>query len=72
VTRGVGVSHNEKLNYLHFSANIVWLIKSGRMTWTGNVPCIGGRRGIYRVVVVKPEGKRKFGDPGINGRMILR
>ena len=30
------------------------------------------RRGIYRVLVGKPEGKRLSGDPGIDGRIILR
>ena len=31
------------------------------MTWVGHVACMGARRGIYRVLVVKPEGKRPFG-----------
>ena len=33
------------------------------MTWVGHVACMGARRGIYRVLVVKPEGKRPFGRP---------
>jgi hypothetical protein len=32
----------------------------------------GERRGVYRVLVGKPEGKRPLGRPGINGRIILR
>jgi hypothetical protein len=31
-----------------------------------------GRRGVFRVLVRKPEGKRHLGDPGIDGRIILR
>jgi len=31
------------------------------MGWAGHVACIGGRRGIYRVLVGKPEGKRPLG-----------
>ena len=31
------------------------------MTWVGHVACMGARRGIYRVLVVKPGGKRPFG-----------
>ena len=31
-----------------------------------------GRRGIYRVLVGKPEGKDDLGDPDIDGRIILR
>jgi hypothetical protein len=32
----------------------------------------GERRGMYRVVVGKPEGKRPFERPGVDGRMILK
>jgi hypothetical protein len=30
------------------------------------------RRDVYRVLVGKPEGKRPLGDPGVDGRIILR
>jgi hypothetical protein len=33
---------------------------------------MGGGRGVYRVLVGKPEGKRPRGDPGVDGRIILR
>ena len=33
---------------------------------------MGKRRGIYRVLVGKPEGKRPLGRPRLNGRVILR
>ena len=33
---------------------------------------MGERRGVYRVLVGKPEGKRPMGDPGIDGKIILR
>jgi hypothetical protein len=33
---------------------------------------MGERGGVYRVLVGKPEGKRRLGDPGLNGRIILR
>jgi hypothetical protein len=32
----------------------------------------GEGRGVYRVLVGKPEGKRPLGDPGVDGRIILR
>jgi hypothetical protein len=33
---------------------------------------VGERRGVYRILVGKPEGKRPLGRPGVNGRKILR
>jgi hypothetical protein len=49
--------HNEELNDLYSSPNIVRVIKSRRMRWAGHVSSIGERRGVYRVMVGKPEGK---------------
>jgi len=42
---------------------IVWVIKSRRMRWVGHVACMRERRGIYRVLLGKPEGKRPMGRP---------
>ena len=39
------------------------LIKSRRMRWAGNVARMGEERGVYRVLVGKPEGKRPMGRP---------
>ena len=50
--------HNEDLNDLHSSINIVRMIKSRRMRLAGNVARMGKGRGIYRVLVEKPEGRR--------------
>jgi len=55
--------HNEELNDLYCSPNIVRVIKSRRMRWEGIVARMGDRRGIYRVLVGKPEGKRPFRRP---------
>jgi len=55
--------HNEELNDLYFSPNIVRVIKSRRMRWTGHVARMGEERGLYRVLVGKPEGKRPLGRP---------
>jgi hypothetical protein len=46
---------------LYCSPNIVWMIKSRRMRWAGHVTHMGDRRGIFRVLVEKPEGKRSLG-----------
>jgi hypothetical protein len=53
--------HNEAFNDLYSSPNIVRLIKYSRMRWAGHVACMGEGRGIYRVLVGKPEGKRPLG-----------
>jgi len=55
--------HNEELNDLYSSANIVRVIKSRRMRWAGHVARMGEKRGAYRVLVGKPEGRRPLGRP---------
>jgi len=52
--------HNEKLNDLYCSPNINRVIKSRRMRWEIHVAHMGKRRGVYRVLVVKLEGKRSL------------
>ena len=55
--------HNEELNDLYCSPKLVRVIKSRRMRWAGHVACMGEGRGVYRVLVGKPEGKRPLGRP---------
>ena len=52
--------HNEELNDLYCSPNIVRVIKSRGMRWAGHVARTGEERGwgVFRVLVGKPEGKR--------------
>ena len=52
------------LNDLYPSPHIVWVIKSRRMGWAGHVARMGEERGVYRVLVGEPEGKRSLGRPG--------
>ena len=54
---------NEELNDVYCSLNIVRVIKSRRMRWVRHVARIGERRGVYRLLVGKPEGKRPLGRP---------
>jgi len=55
--------HNEELNDLYCSSNIVRVIKSRRMRWAGQIARMGERRGVYRVLVGKPEVKRPLVRP---------
>ena len=64
--------HNEELNGLYSSPNIVRVIKSRRMRWARHVASVGERRGAYRILVEKPEGKNHLKDPGVDGKIILR
>jgi len=55
--------HNEELNDLYSSPNIVRVIKSRRMRWAGHVVRMGEERGVYRVLLGKPERKIPLGRP---------
>jgi hypothetical protein len=50
--------HNEELNDLYCSPNIVRVIKLRRMRWAEHVACMGEGRDEYRVLVGKPEGRK--------------
>jgi hypothetical protein len=50
--------HNEELNDLYSSPNIIRLIKSRMMRWTGHVARMGERRETYRALVSRPGGRR--------------
>ena len=55
--------HNEELSDLYSLPNIVRVVKSRRMRWAGNVARMGEGRGVHRVLIGKPEGKRPLGRP---------
>ena len=55
--------HNEELNDLYSSPYIVRVIESRRMRWAGHVARMGEERGVYRILVGKPEGRIPLGRP---------
>jgi hypothetical protein len=55
--------HNDELHSLYSSPNFVRVIKSRRMRWAGHVARMGEGRGVYRVLVGRPEVKRPLGRP---------
>jgi hypothetical protein len=54
---------HDEFHSLYSSPNIVRVIKSRRMMWAGHVARIGEGRGVYRVLVGRPEGKKPLGRP---------
>jgi len=42
------------------------------MRLAGHVALMGERRGLYRLLMGKPEERDHFGDPSVDGRIILR
>jgi len=55
--------HNDELNCLYPSPNILRVIKSRRIRWVGHVARMGEGRGVYTVFMGKHEGKRPMGKP---------
>jgi hypothetical protein len=55
--------HNEELNGLYSSTNIIRMIKSRRMKWAGHVARIREGRIAYRILVGRPEERRPLGRP---------
>jgi hypothetical protein len=55
--------HNDELHSVYSSPNIVKVIKSRRMRSAGHVARMGEGRGVHRVLVGRPEGKRPLGRP---------
>jgi hypothetical protein len=55
--------HNKELYALYSSPNFIRVIKSRRLRWAGHVARMRERRGAYRALVGKPEGRRPLGRP---------
>jgi hypothetical protein len=55
--------HNKELYVVFSSPNIIWVIKSRRLRWAGQVACMRERRGAYKVLVSKPEERWSLERP---------
>ena len=64
--------HNEELNDLFCSHNIVRVIESRRMRWAGYVACMGRRKASTGFRWGNLRERDHFGDLGVDGRIILR
>jgi hypothetical protein len=63
--------HNVEIHDLYSSPNIVLVIKSRRMRWAWHVARMGEERGVYRVLVGNLKERAHWGNPGVDGRIIL-
>jgi hypothetical protein len=57
------LTHLTYIETIRTSLNIVRVIKSRRIRWAGHVARMGDGRGVDRVLVGRPEGKRPLGRP---------
>ena len=72
VTREWRKLHNEEINDLYSSPNIFRVIESRRIGWAGHVARMRAKRDVYGVLVGRPDGEICLGEPGVDGRIILR
>jgi hypothetical protein len=70
-TSSVTTLPNDELHSLYSSPTIVGVIKSKRMRWARHVARMGEGRGVYMVLVGRPEGKRHWVDSGVCWRITL-
>jgi hypothetical protein len=64
--------HNDELHNLYSSVNSVRVITSRRMRWAGHVARMVEGRGVYRVLVWRPEVRGHWEDLDICGRITIR
>jgi hypothetical protein len=64
--------HNEELNDLFSLPNIVRVVKSRKMRWAGHVARMGEDRCLHRLLWGSLRERNYWGDPDVDGRIILR
>jgi hypothetical protein len=64
--------HNEELNDLYSSPNMVRVVKSRRMRWAGHVARMGEDRGVHRCWWGSLRERCHWGDQDVDGRIRLR
>jgi hypothetical protein len=63
--------HNEELNDLCSSPNIIWVIKSRRMRWAGKIACMG--KNVHTAFWWRdPREGDHLGDPSVDERIALK
>jgi hypothetical protein len=62
--------HDDDLHNLYASPNIIRVMQSWRIRWTGHVACMR-KINAYSIFVGRPEGKNHFEDLDVDGKIIL-
>ena len=55
--------HNEELHRLYRSPNICWVIRFGRLRWTGHVVRMEEGESAFKILIARPTGKKPLGKP---------
>ena len=64
--------HNEEISDLYSLPNILRVVKSRRMRWAGHVACMGEGRVCTGFWCGNLRERDHWGDPDVDGRIILR
>jgi hypothetical protein len=64
--------NNEKLYDMYSTRNIIRVIKSRRMRWAAHVACMREKRGAYRILVGRPQGRRPLARPRCRWEDIIK
>jgi hypothetical protein len=66
------VKIHDELHNLHSSPNIIRVLKSRKIRWSGQASHIGEMRNVYKILIEKCDGKRPLGRPDHRGKIILK
>ena len=64
--------HNDEVNDVYSSPDVIWVIKSGRMRWAGHVSCMGRAEVHVGFFGGNLRERDHLEDRGIDGRVILK
>jgi hypothetical protein len=70
-TEGWRKLHKKELHDLYFLPNIIWVIKSSKIKWAGQVAYMGHKRNAYRMLVWNLEEKKLLGRSRQGGRKTI-